>query len=156
VIDREARDRLALSLRRLGSGRVTASEHDEECSSLCGSPDPVIQAVAEVTYWAFCDFGPERYDGRNRLSATARRDIARVVIFLRSDYEYLWPSEHDWSIVRYIIHRLSFRFIRISSEEVARWEQVVEERAWPFVTAAEVAVAATVPAFRSSSGAGAG
>ena len=156
MIDRDARDRIALALRQLGSGRLSLDEYESICDAILPSDDPAITAVEDASYWGSCELGPKRFVGRHLLSPESRRDIARVVVFLRSDFEYRWPSERDWSALRYLLHVLGVRCIPVSQAEIAQWAQVVDAEAWPFVSVAEVKSAASVPVFRSPSRANAG
>ena len=135
---------------------MAVHEYEYICGAILESADPVIEAVEEATYWAFCNFGPKRFVGKHRLSPESRRDIARVVVFLRSDFEYRWPPERAWSALRYLLHVLGVRCTRISQAEIAQWSQVVETEAWPFVSVAEMKLAASVPVFNSSGRAKAG
>ena len=95
MVDRDDRDKMVLLLRQLAAGRITNVEFEGRQPP--GSPDP---AVAEVFLRGasgfYSDLHEHRLAGRHRLSRSERRELARLILFLKSDLEYEWPRPKLW------------------------------------------------------------
>jgi hypothetical protein len=117
MIDREGRDRLALGLRRLASGQLTNHEFDDdyferfftsaeagkcECgyslagltSGICpecarATRDAALGEIATFGWTLYSDTRRYRLRGRHKLPRIARAAVARCVLFLGSDLEYI-------------------------------------------------------------------
>jgi len=91
MINRAARDCLALALRRLAAGRITNDEFDDEVSEWwgCTDDDPALGELAVYGWLHYSDLREYRLRGRDKLSQQARRSIARAILFLKSDQEYV-------------------------------------------------------------------
>lgn len=109
MVDREARDKMAVMLRHLASGQVSCEEFDRAVSGR--SRDEGIGAAlslrdrlaaaradgiwdSEIGKWAETGEEPQeqRFTGDSALRPEERRDLARTVLFLQSDLEYRWGS----------------------------------------------------------------
>lgn len=91
MVDRTARAQLALALRRLASGRMTNDQFDDEafCKFESRTDDPALSELATFGWSHYSDLYPHRLRGRHALSREERRGIARAVVFLKSDQEYV-------------------------------------------------------------------
>jgi len=90
MVDREARDRAALLIRRLAAGHITNDEFEDALP--LDSDDPAIWAVFEEGAWAtYSDLHEHRLVGTHRLNRAERRHLAKCVLFLKSNAEYTWP-----------------------------------------------------------------
>lgn len=134
MIDREGRDRLALALRRLASGRITNVEFDDLMidfiaagaqNGRCGCgydtrglPSHVCPecgrstdlALSELAHFGWClydDFRTYRLRGPDALSPETRRMVARAVVFLKSDTEYIYGPV-VWCATWPLSHRIMF------------------------------------------------
>jgi hypothetical protein len=108
MIDRAARDALKDALQAMATGRITADEFVDRIERL-ESSDPAIQEVFEALVDCYYDdIGPGRFAGRYRLGREARRKIARVILFLRSEREYEWPPSTRDSCTASIVWMTSF------------------------------------------------
>jgi hypothetical protein len=119
LIDRQARDHLALNVRRLASGRLSVDSFGDVFGELvvracepgrcmcgyemagvpgprcpeCGEiPDPALAELAAFGWASYSDFGPSHLRGKARLDRRERNEFARAVLFLWSDLEYTGPS----------------------------------------------------------------
>lgn len=115
MVDREARNRLALTLRRLAAGRITNDECDDaiveflslrdkpgvcDCGyDLRGGPhdrcpecgeisDPALPELANFAWSHYGDVQTYRLNGRHALTRAERRAFARAIVFLKGDREY--------------------------------------------------------------------
>ena len=156
MVDRGARDALALYLRRLISGRMTSADYVFEADRLLRSRDPSIRPIVEAAYWTFGNFGPRRYIGESRVDRETRRHVARVVLFLRSELEYEWPPDPAWAVLRDILWVVTLGGVTSGQESWARWRRSGQFSMWPFMNQSDFESVAGQPAFRMAPRARAG
>ena len=149
MIDRPSRDSLALLLRRLANGRVSNYEYMKGSVPLTESRDPALAAIEEIVWSNYCDCAPRRYVGRHQLSRAGRRDIARIVVFLRSDVEYEWPAQPRSTLLRAMAVLLTFGlselFITVRHASMSFGDLAV----WPFLRNHDFETVTRQPAFRA-------
>lgn len=132
MIDRAARDALALDLRRLACGRIT---NDEFEGTFAPSEDRAIASIHEGAWLLYGDMTEHHLTGRDALTPDAKRWVARCILFLRSDVEYAWPE--PLISATYLFRRLGNL---LTLGLCRRWiypAPVVPEghsEAWPFFT----------------------
>ena len=83
MVDREARDRAALLLRRFAAGRLTNDEFDEAYPGSAG--DRALPEVGGAAWHLHSDGEVHRLTGEYALARLTRRDVARWVVFLHTD-----------------------------------------------------------------------
>ena len=89
-MDRDSRTACAALLRRLMIGQLTGDEFECAVDEL-GSSDPGIRAVRTQAWACYSEGEPVDRD----FARAVRQDIARSILFLQSDAEYLWPPYVD-------------------------------------------------------------
>ena len=92
TVDREARDQVAVDLRRLVTGRMINAEFDDRYYR-CWKESQDL-AVSEIAKFAWGLYGSDRsyrLKGRHAVSPEARRAAARAILFLHTNLEYQWP-----------------------------------------------------------------
>lgn len=95
MVDRDARDKMVLLLRRLVTGRITNDELEDQQPS--SRTDPAVSAIFYRGAWGlYSDLHEHRLAGRHRLPRETRREVARFILFLKSDYEYEWAFPRLW------------------------------------------------------------
>jgi hypothetical protein len=78
MVDREARNQTAVLLRHLAIGRITAKQFDAALESMTFSgQDHIFEAIFEETF---------------SIKSTTRHEVARWILFLQSENEYIWPG----------------------------------------------------------------
>src|SRR5688572_22141880 len=116
MIDRPARDRFAVLLRRLASGRIHTDDFFNEVPDR--SEDPAIRALFNETWWAFyTDYGPDRYVGRKSLTPKTQRQVAQLILFLHSDTEYGWPPKPEPPLLRALANAFTFGVLGLGIDE---------------------------------------
>jgi hypothetical protein len=91
MIDRTARNTLASALRALASGQITNDQFEDRLAQ--ESADLAVREVFLSGAWfLYDDLHEHRLVGRYRPSPEGRTEIARWVLFLRTDLEYEWPA----------------------------------------------------------------
>ncbi len=94
MVDREARRKYAELVRQFISGRITNDEYEERFDAIrCDSDDFAIGEVYHQVWFLYDDMKTHRMTGTHRLDWEGRRATARIVLFLQSDTEYLWPKD---------------------------------------------------------------
>ncbi len=94
MIDRAARNKLAELIRSFIAGRLTNEEFEDR---LCDSKDPAIHAVSFIGIWPlYDDFQEHQLTGEWSLTKEERHEVARWIMFLKTDCEYEWPRRDGW------------------------------------------------------------
>jgi hypothetical protein len=83
------------------------------------------------------DAREHRLDGQSSLSRGARRQVARWLLFLRSNREYEWPNLTKWPFwILALPNLLTFGAI---GRLVWKWhDRHGDPRAWPFIRSADL------------------
>ncbi len=90
MIDRASRNRLAELIRSLSSGQISNDEFED---SIPESNDDAIRQVFSHGAWClYSDMKEYKLKGKDALSRDDRTIVARWVLFLKTDIEYIWPS----------------------------------------------------------------
>ena len=132
MIHRESRNHLALTLRQYVSGRVTNYELD---SVEVDWRDRGAVAVQHATWFLYHDTHQHKATGRNRLNSTQRKEVARCILFLHSDKEYLWPEYSFPPLKNVVLNILTLGWW--NTRQATKWAQYKESGdidVWPFIS----------------------
>ena len=143
MIHRPSRDALALALRRYVSGRITNDDLDE---LVVDWRDRGAVAVKEMAWSLYDDTYVHRAGSDLARGSEARTAIARWIVFLHSDAEYLWPEYSFLQIVNWPLNILTLGWWE--KHKAHRWQQFLEAGdfdAWPFCARSELEKAAASP-----------
>jgi hypothetical protein len=144
MIDRRARNELALLLRRLVTGQITTDDFDNDRPER--SVDPGVVAVSDAAWTSlYSDVWPVRLLGRRRLTDETRSHVARWIVFLKSDTAYEWPTPP--SSVQRFISFLSALFVPGSRTALSKWKSQGDFDVWPFLSQADYENALQSPPF---------
>lgn len=92
MIDREARDKLAEGIRALAAGQITNDQFEDGRVNY-RSQDPAITGIFDSGAWhLYDDLSEHKLAGQYRLTRDAKAEIARWILFLKTDNEYEWPK----------------------------------------------------------------
>ena len=94
MIHRPSRDSLALALRRYAARHIT---NDQLEAVAVDWRDRGAVAVQDMAWRLYDDMYTQKAVGPHALLPATRRAVARWVVFLQSDQEYLWP---DYNLMR--------------------------------------------------------
>ena len=158
VVDRVARDKAALLLRRFAAGQITNDEFED------GRPissDPAIWAMWDTACAYYSDTHEHKLVNQKRLHPDARRAWIRWLIFLDTDLSYRWPEIPqpgndprtlvDSSRVSRLKELFGMRTIKLN--DVETFEQTGHYRAWPFVSQRQYRQALKTPRRLAAAGA---
>ena len=131
MIDRDARDRMVLQIRRLATGRITNDEFQDR--QPLGSRDPAMMEIFDRgVSGLYSDLHEHRLTGRDRMSREVRREVARIILFLKSDLDYEWPTPALWQELLWMVAGLLT--LRGGGRFYMRWMGTHGEvGVWPFL-----------------------
>jgi hypothetical protein len=89
MIDVKARRCAAETIRHYVSGVITNKEFEKRFPY--SKTDPVIRALDRTLETTYSDVSPHKLAGENAVSEELKKRVARWLLFLYSDQEYLWP-----------------------------------------------------------------
>jgi hypothetical protein len=136
MVDRAQRDRLAKAIRRLAAGLITNREFEAATTAFGSSADRAVRSVHRVAWTLYDDLHEHRLEGAYALGRIERRQLARWVLFLRSDLEYEWPDLTTWGWLLVLPNLLTFGAI---GRLIARWhDRRGDAGAWPFIRSADL------------------
>lgn len=103
MVDNNRRKKLALHLRHLSTGQISADEFEKRISQDVTygclpeqyyranenkTDDPVIRPILEFSWCLYNDAYNHKLTGQHQLSDAQLKEIARFILFLHSDLEY--------------------------------------------------------------------
>jgi hypothetical protein len=141
MIDREARNKLAESIRHLVSGRIT--NDDFECLAPSRSNDKAVSEITWQVWMLYSDLRTHKLTGPDALSKADRRTVARFILFLHSALEYEWAPHPLFGLLRLAVTLLSFGMLTRRVDEI--WESAGDFEVWPFVRKADFDLALNKP-----------
>lgn len=89
MVDREARNQAAQAIRHYVCGVITNREFESRYPS--SKMDPVIRAMDDSLWATYEDISTHKLERKNAASREMKARIARWLLFLYSNNEYLWP-----------------------------------------------------------------
>ena len=126
MIDRKARNRLSELLRSLASGQISNDEFEDSI------PDSKDNAINEVFFnggWLlYSDMKEYKLINKNSLEPVVKKEVAKWVLFLKSNYEYCWPRV---PYTQRVLYTLTFGLFGSSYEKV--WAASGNVDVWPFL-----------------------
>lgn len=145
MIDRSARNQLAEALRVLAAGLVSNDEFED--SRLPHSHDVAIREIFSRGAWMlYSDNREYRLTGKNKLDAATKSEVARWVLFLKTDLQYQWP-------VYSRLHMLGMLLANIMTLGMAnrifisRFAAYGDADVWPFIRKADYEAALHSPPY---------
>lgn len=141
MIDREARDTLAQAIRALGAGTISNDAFERRRQPALGSADPAVAAIDREGAWQlYDDFQEHRLRGRYALTRGGRSEVARWVLFLKTDLPYEWPLLRGPGL--FLLGLANLLTLGIAGRGYAGWfGRQGDIDVWPFVRQADYAAA---------------
>ena len=136
MIDREARDRAAVLLRRFAAGEIT--NEDFHADRPWSRQDPALRAIFDRVWLYYSDLKTHRLEGEHALDPEARALFLRCELFLQSDLEYEYPNVSSASVGRLLATVLSLGLYRFFDFHQRRYESLMKAagdmEVWPFLS----------------------
>lgn len=149
MVHRPSRASLALALRRYLSRRIT---NDQLACVEVDWRDRGAVAVAGMAWRLYDDMHTHRANGTHAITGSLRREVARWIVFLQSDQEYVWPDYNFVQAAPGIGSLLTLGWW--GRKERRRWQEFTEAgdiSVWPFVSEEVERAAKSNPRFLASS-----
>ena len=148
MVDRDARDRFAELLRHLVAGQITNDDFADRLP-LSSGDSAVNQIFWNGAWMLYDDLREYRLAGRYRLPREARREVARWILFLKSDLTYEWPRllgcfRFPWYLLNFLSLGLLGLFVR------RRLLSSVNLDVWPFYRESDYEAALARPPYFAS------
>ena len=125
MIDRSARNRLAELIRSLVSGSITNDEFEDRL------PESNDKAVSEIfhhgAWFLYSDMKEYKLKGKDVLSQEDKSIVARWILFLKSEYEYEWPSA---SFEEAFLKSITLGVF--GKNTLDKWQEHGDVLSWPF------------------------
>lgn len=150
MIDRLGRDNLAEALRHLAAGQISNDQYESrvyENGVPRQSKDRAVEEIFDESWYLYSDLHEYRLMGKYRLRRDARMEVARWILFLKSDLPYEWPC---WP-------RLSLMFgniltLGLLAPLVRRWfRRFGDSDVWPFILRVDYEKCLKVPPYFAGS-----
>jgi len=136
MVDRQARDVLAEAIRHLVTRLSTNYQFDDVAFAL-STRDRGVLEIREQIWGIYDDVCEHRLDEKWALTNEQRAVVHRIIMFLKSDSEYLWPRVPAWyRVTRPFIWLLSLGALPKTLDE--RFGRKLDMHVWPYRTAEEI------------------
>ena len=148
MIDRTTRNAMAEAARHYVAGISTNFVFDNAMFKLKSS-DPAISAIRRQLWLLYDDLREHRHEGPWEITSEQRKIVLRVIMFLKTDFEYQWPAAPAW----YSASRPLIRLFTLGLGTRALDRKFVfqdSEQIWPFRSREEITAAKDYPKYLAS------
>lgn len=145
MIDRQARDKLAEELRRF-IGCFTDNFQFDDAAWEIDTKDRGVHEVYAAMWLTYDDLSRHKMNGVHALTEVQMFVVKRMIVFLKSDYEYKWPSwPRYYKIVRPLLWLFSFG--ALTKQLDRRFNGNGNYDVWPFFSSEDYEVALRSPGY---------
>ena len=150
MVDRKARDAFAELLRHFVTGRIMNDEFEDQVP--LSSKDLAIVEIWWIAAWPFYgDLYQHTLTGEYRASDGERREIAKCVLFLKTDQEYQWPRQTGLKkSLMYLLWLVSFGRAGYRAKKL--FHAAGDLEVWPFIRLKDLETARTRPPYLAGKG----
>ena len=130
MIDRQARDNFAEILRHLAAGQITNDEFEDRMP--LKSKDAAVNRIFWAGAWhLYDDMREYKLAGKYRLPRDHKREVAKWILFLKSDFEYQYPK--SLRVLDYIHPLLAIFSLGLAVPILRYYHNKLRDPAiWPF------------------------
>ncbi len=143
MIDRKARNEFAELLHHFVAGQVDNFDFENRVPS---SKDIAIYEIWWRSAWPlYDDFQSHKLKEKWCIPNKHRRELAKAILFLKTNNEYLWPRNTGlFSVFTTFLSVLTFGWF---TKYQLKKHPNLETKAWPFATLAELSEANKQPPY---------
>lgn len=142
MIDRQNRKKLSEMLRHLVSGQITNDQFEDNAPKK--SQDRAIWAIRHQAWFLYSDLEEYKLKGKHAVSPKDKGIVARWLLFLKTDFEYEWPTHPGETAWGMVLSLLSLGLIpRIFW--VNKWIYSGNFENWPFIRVKDLKRAKRAP-----------
>ncbi len=146
LIDRTARNILAEALRALSSGAISNDEFERRLPLGCTRAPAVREVFSKGAWQLYSDLREYRLTGRDKLEDITRSEVARWVLFLKTDLPYEWPIPNAMLALGMFSANL-LTLGRANRLFTARYRTSGDIDVWPFIRKSDYDAAQGVPPY---------
>ena len=145
VVDRQSRNQLAEAIRALVSGQISNDEFERRVP--IKSEDPAVwHLYFDGVWFLYSDLWEYRLKKKHRLPPATKEEVARWILFLKTDQPFQWPQPKVWErllmfVGSLVTFGLAARFYRRKYQSAGEWE------VWPFISRASYEEALKTPVY---------
>lgn len=138
MIDRPKRDHLAHRLRLLADGQITNDEF-EDSIDIRSEDAAIFRIFADGAWMLYSDLQEYKLEGRHKLSKNIKRDVARMILFLKSDREFEWQEPNR--CLKALVSVLGLFTLGIFPRWFYNrtWAKQGDQSVWPYLRAIDFA-----------------
>ena len=151
MVDRKARDKFTELLRHFVAGQITNDAFEDQIPY---SKDLAIFEIWRLAAWPlYDDFDEHTLTEEYRASDDERREIARCVLFLKTDQEYRWPRHSTLKqLLGNLRYLVSFGRVPVYSSKELLDAAAGNLEAWPFIRLKDLETARKRPPYLAGKG----
>ena len=144
MIDIEARNKFAELLHQFIAGRIENFDFEDRVPS---SNDPALSEIWWQAGWPlYDDFKTHKLNGEWRIPNQYRRELAKAILFLKTNKEYIWPPKTGlYPTLISVINIVTFGLYKKYNKNINMPK--LENEAWPFATLEELSEANDNPVY---------
>ncbi len=154
TIDRNARDLLAEQLRHFVAKRTTNFEFNDAAFDV-QTNDAGVRAVREAAWLLYDDLHQHKLTEEWSIEGKERREVARWILFLKSDLEYEWPVMRWWRKLLRSMTTLLTLGVGTCLWDKHYWRQG-ERGVWPFLRSVDLEAVEQKPPYLAGGSGGKG
>lgn len=140
MIDLDARNEFAELLHQFIAGRIENFDFENRVPN---SDDPAINEIWWQAGWPlYDDFKTHKLNGEWRIPNEYRRELAKAILFLKTNKEYIWPPKTG--LYPTFVSLFNFFTLGMFTNKNAK---KLEKEAWPFATLLELSEANENPVY---------
>lgn len=146
MIDRTARDQLAEALRALAAGLVSNDEFEDSRLPYSRNDAAICEIFSKDAWMLYSDTHEYRLTGKNKLDAATKSELARWLLFLKTDLQYEWPVYSR----RYALGMLLANILTLGMATrifISRYAAYGDADVWPFIRKADYEAALHNPPY---------
>jgi hypothetical protein len=148
VIDKQARAKLSESLRHLVSGQITNVEFENNIPRK--SKDRAVNVIRRQAWLLYDGMKEYKLKGKYAVASKDKGEIARWLLFLKTNYEYEWPAHPTETWWGMLLSLLSISLIpRLFWNR--KWMNSGNYPIWPYIRKADLTRARRTPRLLSGS-----
>ncbi|PDT87154.1 hypothetical protein CO669_26775 [Bradyrhizobium sp. Y36] len=138
---------MALALRRYVAGRIS---NDDLAGIKVDWRDRGAVAVRQMAWSLYDDTRHHYATGRHAINCSGKRIVARWIVFLHSDREYLWPDYSFIQIINWPLNLLTLGWWeRRKNIRRREFRRAGDFAAWPFIAMTDLDAEAQEPRYLS-------
>lgn len=151
MIDRNARDQLAESVRALAAGLISNDEFEDKRLPYSNEDPAIFEIYSNGAWCLYSDLQEYRLRGRHKLDKRTKAVVARWVLFLKTDLPYEWPVATPGQGLLHLLANVLT--LGLANGYFSRkFQSSGEVEVWPFIRRSDYETALSSPPYLHQGG----